>query len=297
MHTRASPRTLSAAEFFQSPKFSEKVADKIAMLHHEFIGKSGMYSDPEEKLHAHHEASLAVSGFIGNLSLSHPQAAMLLHDMQLDDSQQDVTLNILDHLADKRTQEVGADVIAASVNGMLEGQSGIKKRLQQKFGPNLDALRRIKSEIFPQNFNVEQTNGGSGNDMSGNEAHMQMLNQGAGGEDLRSITSLKSHLANHKGVGQMVEKVGQMAGRRLMDAWGIVNLIGTVIGTVILTLLSVVIPGKVGAIIIMSAKDILAVVTCAQWQLAPLNWIGCVVNLINAVLVSIYTFVPPLYAR
>merc|ERR1719281_461331 len=86
MHPHASPRSLSAAEFFQTPKFSHTAADKIAMLHNQFTGEGGMYSDPEEKLQAHHAAAHAVGSFIGNLSKSHPQVAMLLHDLQLDES-------------------------------------------------------------------------------------------------------------------------------------------------------------------------------------------------------------------
>jgi len=117
--------------------------------------------------------------------------------------------------------------------------------------------------------------------MTSNQAHMQMLTQGAGGEDLKAIAALKSHLAN----------LQQEAGRRLLGAWDIVNLIATVISTVVLTALSVVIPGKAGALTIMSVKDVIAIVTCVQWGLAPLNWIGCVVNLLNAVLVTIFTFV------
>jgi len=117
--------------------------------------------------------------------------------------------------------------------------------------------------------------------MTSNQAHMQMLTQGAAGEDLKAISALKSHLANMQ----------KEAGRRLLGAWDIVNLIATVISTVVLTALSVVIPGKAGALTIMSVKDVIAIVTCVQWGLAPLNWIGCVVNLLNAVLVTIFTFV------
>merc|ERR1712196_248772 len=114
---------------------------------------------------------------------------------------------------------------------------------------------------------------------------MQMLSQGAGGEDLRAITALKDHLAT------IHQQAGQMAGRRLLPAWGIVNMIATVVSTVVCTLLSVVVPGKVGAITLMSVKDIITIVTCVQWNLAPLNWVGCVVNLLNAVLITIFTFV------
>eukprot|EP00747_Dinoflagellata_sp_TGD_P153271 gnl/TRDRNA2_/TRDRNA2_177378_c0_seq1.p1 gnl/TRDRNA2_/TRDRNA2_177378_c0~~gnl/TRDRNA2_/TRDRNA2_177378_c0_seq1.p1 ORF type:complete len:392 (+),score=85.80 gnl/TRDRNA2_/TRDRNA2_177378_c0_seq1:107-1282(+) len=285
IHPRADPRALSAAEFFQTPKFSSTLADKLAVLHNEFHGKSGMYSDPEEMQHARHAAALEISSFIGNLSMSHPQAAMLLHNIKLDGSQQDVTYNILDHFSDLNTQKVGAEVIEASIQGMLEGRSGMKRRLQEKFGPHLDALRRIKNDIFPDDFNVEQKSGKElvdpEDDTSGNQAHMQMLTQSAGGEDLKSITALKNHLVNMQ----------KEAGRRLMPAWGIVNMIATVVSTVICTLLSVVIPGKAGALTIMSIKDVIAIVTCAQWSLAPLNWIGCVVNLLNAVLITIFTFV------
>merc|ERR1712139_619446 len=107
--------------------------------------------------------------------------------------------------------------------------------------------------------------GGSGDDEDGQAAHMQMLNQGAGGEDLRAIGTLKDHLAN-------IQKAGQMAGRRLMPAWGIINMIATVVSTVVCTALSVIVPGKIGAITIMSIKDVIAIVTCVQWNLAPLNW-------------------------
>merc|ERR1711862_977956 len=122
-----------------------------------------------------------------------------------------------------------------------------------------------------------------------NEAHFQMLSQGAGGEDLRSIVTLKNHLADMAKVAHT--QAAAEAGRRLMPAWGIVNLIATVISSVICTILSKIIPGKTGAITIMSIKDVLTIVTCAQWDLAPLNWIGCVVNLIDSVLNTVFTFV------
>lgn len=288
LQARADPRALSAAEFFQTPQFTSSVADKLAMLHKEFHGETGMYSDPKERFEAHNAAAMAVSGFIGNLSMAHPQAAMLLHNIKLDGTQQAVTYKILDHFSDPDTQKLGAEVIEASVKGMMGGRSGVKKQLQEKFGPHLDVLRRIKMDIFPKNF-LKNDNELRGDSKGDNEAHFQMLSEGAGGEDLRSIVSLKSHLADMAKVGHA--QAAAEAGRRLMPAWGIVNLIATVIGTVVCTLLSVVIPGKAAAITLMSIKDVLALVTCAQWGLAPLNWVGCIVNLINAVLVTIFTFV------
>lgn len=278
MHTRASPRSLSAAEFVQTPKFSQKVADQIATLQNDFHGKSGeMYSDPEEKLEAHKASAHAISNFIGKLSESHPQVAVLLHDMQLDDTQQDVAHKVLDQLTDKDTQKLGAEVIDATARGMLEGERGIKTRLQEKLGPNLDELRRIKMEIFPKSFSVDQ-------DQADHDAHLQMLNQGAGGEDLVSIAEVKNHL-NHGETG------GEVAGRRLMGAWAIVNLIGSIIGSIVCTLIGALVPGKTAAYITMGLNEALTVVTCAQWALAPLNWVGCVINLINSVLVTIFTFV------
>merc|ERR1719380_329606 len=99
---------------------------------------------------------------------------MLLHNIKLDGDQQAVTYKILDHFTDKDTQKVGAEVIEASVKGMMGGRSGVKKQLQEKFGPHLDVLRRIKAEIFPKNFNVNKKAGSElrGDTKRDNEAHM-----------------------------------------------------------------------------------------------------------------------------
>lgn len=284
---QASPRSLSAAEYFQTPKFSHAMADQLKMLHNEYNGESGeVYSCPEEQAQAHTAATHQISSFIGNLSMSHPQVALLLHETQLDDAQQRVAMKVLEHFSDKKTMKLGAEVL--SMGGLTGGKKAIKKRLQAKLGPRLEELRRIRNEIFPKDFDVEKKNtalrGSEDDEDDEDDANFQIVSQANRQQDMQSINDLKNHLNPIKASDEVA--------RRLMGVWPIVNIIGSIVVTVICTIIGAVVPGITGGLIVGGLKALITIVTCVEWHMAPLNWIGCVINLVNSVLMVLFMFVP-----
>jgi len=284
IHPEASPRSLSAIEMFQHPRFTSKMADQLKKLEKDFHGEEGdLYSSPEEQAQAHAEVAHAVGSFIGNLSALHPQVALLLHECQLDGSQQNMAHNILDHLSDKKIMRVGVEVTSATIEGGFEGKKGIKRRLQAKLGPRMNELRRIRNEIVPRELR------GSEDDDSAH-SHFDMLRQVVKGEDVNSIGRVKGHLKQD----ESEESERRLQTRRLaISPWKVIlgKKPTSVAGGLLITLLGHLIPGKVMKYISTGVGDIMAIISCTSLNDGDDAWVACAINLVGAVMNSVFTFI------
>eukprot|EP00747_Dinoflagellata_sp_TGD_P181610 gnl/TRDRNA2_/TRDRNA2_35496_c0_seq1.p1 gnl/TRDRNA2_/TRDRNA2_35496_c0~~gnl/TRDRNA2_/TRDRNA2_35496_c0_seq1.p1 ORF type:complete len:442 (+),score=101.92 gnl/TRDRNA2_/TRDRNA2_35496_c0_seq1:30-1355(+) len=302
VHADARPRALTVAEFMQTSKFSSQMADQVRRLkERNFDVRKRTYSNPDEQVLSHKAAAKSISSFLDDLSRSHPKVAMMLHNMKLDDEQQEVVHNSIHHLTSEKTMQLGSEVMTCAVESTFQGKDAFKKHLQAKLGKGLKPLYDLRSEIFPKHFDPEQKSSiqlkaseVSGDDPDTARLHILRTSESRfggkksarrlQGEVFPNITepvAAPEITPEEPEEEEEEEKVGPVF---------IVKLTSSVLASVVTKIITLAIPSKVGEILAMSLESIEAIVDCVTMGAEKYGWIECAVHGVGAALEAVTVF-------
>eukprot|EP00747_Dinoflagellata_sp_TGD_P169853 gnl/TRDRNA2_/TRDRNA2_199910_c0_seq1.p1 gnl/TRDRNA2_/TRDRNA2_199910_c0~~gnl/TRDRNA2_/TRDRNA2_199910_c0_seq1.p1 ORF type:complete len:401 (-),score=88.84 gnl/TRDRNA2_/TRDRNA2_199910_c0_seq1:76-1278(-) len=282
VHAEARPRSLTVAEFMQTPKFSSQMADQVRRLKDGNLDASKpTYLSPDQQVQSHRAASESIGKFLGDLATSHPKVAMMMHDLRLDDDQQEVVHNSIDHFTSEKTIKLGSEVMGAALESTFTGKDAFKKKLQAKLGKSLQPLHELRKEIFPSDFDPEQKSSGKLQDSvtkgdDSDTTRLQMLKQS------------ERHFSNKQVARRLEEEEKETFG-----PIEITKLASSVLAVVVSKIFTLAIPSKVGEIIAMSLESVEAIVDCATLGMEKYGWIECVIHGVGAALEAVSVFTKP----